>query len=98
MSNQFSIKVLRYDSRLDNDTPHYEEYSVDHYEGMRIWHAIDDINLKHFPTFQNSNAKIPVVERLLAMHPFIAGGRFEEVTQIQNQMIQNPFAQRAGCH
>jgi len=47
VSDQFSIKVLRYDSRLNNDIPHYEEYSVDHYEGMRIWHAIDDVNLKH---------------------------------------------------
>ncbi len=46
MSNRFSIKVLRYDSRLDNE-PHYEEYSVDHYESMRICHAIDNINLKH---------------------------------------------------
>ena len=46
MSNQFSIKVLRYEPQLDNE-PHYEEYSVDYHEGMRIWHAIDNVNLKH---------------------------------------------------
>jgi len=46
MGEQFYIKVFRYDPQLDHE-PHYEEYSVDHHEGMRIWHAIDNVNLKH---------------------------------------------------
>ena len=46
MSEQFHIKVFRFDPQLDG-APHYEDYSVDYYESMRIWHAIDNINLKH---------------------------------------------------
>ena len=46
MSEQFYIKVFRYDPQLDAE-PHFEEHSVDYYEGMRIWQAIDNVNLKH---------------------------------------------------
>lgn len=46
MTEEFKIKVFRYDPQTD-DEPYYEEYSVDHYEGMRIWWAIDNVNAKH---------------------------------------------------
>lgn len=46
MSEPLKIKVFRYDPQVDNE-PRYEEYSVDHYEGMRIWRAIDNVNEKH---------------------------------------------------
>lgn len=42
----FTIRVLRYDRQTDRE-PHYEDYPVDYYPGMRIWHAIDSANLKH---------------------------------------------------
>ena len=41
----FAIRVLRYDPQLD-EAPHYEYYPVDYYDGMRVWHAIDSVNLK----------------------------------------------------
>ncbi len=46
MSEQFYIKIFRYDPQLD-DAPHYEEYSVDYHDGMRIGQAIENVNLKH---------------------------------------------------
>jgi len=46
MSEQFYVKIFRYDPQSD-DVPHYEEYSIDYHDGMRIGQAIENVNLKH---------------------------------------------------
>ena len=90
MSNQFSIKVLRYDSQLDNDKPHYEEYSVDYYEGMRIWHAIDDINLKHGA---NIASRLSCREFLCGICTIMANGKPTLACKapVENGMVLEPL-------
>ena len=44
--SKLKIKVFRYDPQVDSE-PRYEVYSVDHYDGMRIWRAIDNANEKY---------------------------------------------------
>ena len=46
MSNQYNIRILRYDPRCDKEA-RYEDYIIDHHDGMRIWEALEDINLKY---------------------------------------------------
>jgi len=90
VSDQFSIKVLRYDSRLDNDIPHYEEYSVDHYEGMRIWHAIDDVNLKHGA---NIASRLSCREFLCGICTIMANGKPTLACKapVENGMVLEPL-------
>ena len=90
MSDRFSIKVLRYDSQLDNDKPHYEEYSVDHYEGMRIWHAIDDVNLKHGA---NIASRLSCREFLCGICTIMANGKPTLACKapVENGMVLEPL-------
>ena len=90
MSNQFSIKVLRYDSQLDNDKPHYEEYSVDYHEGMRIWHAIDDVNQKHGA---NIASRLSCREFLCGICTIMANGKPTLACKapVENGMVLEPL-------
>lgn len=89
MSNQFYIKVFRHDSQLDSE-PRYEEYPVDHYEGMRIWQAIDDVNLKH-----NANIawRLSCREFLCGICTIMANGRpvLACKAPVENGMVLEPL-------
>jgi len=46
VSEQYYVNIFRYEPQSDS-SPYYEEYSFEHHDGMRIWEALESINLNH---------------------------------------------------
>jgi len=89
MSEQFYVKIFRYDPQSD-DVPHYEEYSIDYHDGMRIGQAIENVNLKHRA---NIAWRLSCREFLCGICTIMANGKPTLACKapVENGMVLEPF-------